>query len=429
MHKMRWLSITLLLTTLLAACNAPARIALAPETAALAPLPTEISPLPTQTTLPPISTAVPPTQTVPPGNPLAITQIHMIDTANGWSWVSKEDGSSQLLRSADGGAIWINVTPPQQSITPYNGFYLDAQTAWLPVFDQATSASSLLRTSDGGKTWTTLPTIDSPQNAWYEFSNPNDGVAQVAGVGAGNLYLNMYSTSDGGQSWAPILLTAPSPEPGLPAGTVHLCNICGDGLYYDSTRAVISYGDLANDSAGAVRLAVSTDLGQNWKDLKLPFPDPKYAGGLVGPKPMRFFGPQGLLPVNIIKYGADGALAFSVLALYSTQDGGQSWTAAPALLESTTSQFDSVQIISPLDVFVRCGRNLCATNDGGQTWRTLPDNLNFDMNQGGPDYVTQYNFVSPTSGWALSGDQATAILWKTTDGGESWTKLAPVVLP
>jgi len=149
----------------------------------------------------------------------------------------------------------------------------------------------------------------------------------------------------------------------------------------------------------------------------------------VGPRPMRFFGAQGVLPVNIIKYGADGALAYSVLSLYSTQDGGQHWVAAPALLESASGQFDAVQILSPTDAFVRCGKNLCATHDGAQSWQTLPDNLNFDSAQGGPDYVSQYSFVSPTSGWAISGEGETANLWKTTDGGASWTKLAPSLNP
>ena len=87
-----------------------------------------------------------------------------------------------------------------------------------------------------------------------------------------------------------------------------------------------------------------------------------------------------------------------------------------------------MQILSSKDAFVRCGRNLCATHDGAQTWQTLPDNLNFDSAQGGPDYVSQFSFVSPTNGWAISGDSPATTLWRTTDGGLSWTKLAPILL-
>lgn len=422
MNKIRWLIISGLLAVVLMACSAPTNAVQVsiPVTA------TTLSSVPqTASALPATATALPLAETALMGEPLLIAQISMVDAVSGWGWAAKADGSFELVRTADGGTIWTSTTALDKSITPYDGVFLDAQSAWIPYFDPASSVSSLLRTSDGGKTWTSLPPVESAQNAWYEFRNANDGFAQTAGVGAGQLYLNLYQTSDGGQSWATVLLTPPSPEPGLPAGTVHLCNICGDSLYFDSARAIISYGDLANDTAGAVRLAISTDLGQNWKNLKLQFPNQKYKDGLIGPKPMRFFGPQGVLPVNIITYNTDGTLGYSVLVFYSTQDGGQNWVAAPGLLENNTSQYDSVQILSPTDAFVRCGRNLCATHDGAQTWQTLPDNLNFDSAQGGPDYVSQFSFVSPTSGWAISGDSPASSLWKTTDGGVSWTKLTP----
>jgi photosystem II stability/assembly factor-like uncharacterized protein len=79
------------------------------------------------------------------------------------------------------------------------------------------------------------------------------------------------------------------------------------------------------------------------------------------------------------------------------------------------------------DAFVRCGRNLCATHDGAQTWVTLPDNLNFDSTVGGPDYVSQFQFINPTNGWAVVGEGAAAALWKTVDGGATWTKLSPTL--
>jgi photosystem II stability/assembly factor-like uncharacterized protein len=386
---------------------------------------TIIAPQATQTFQPTTKLVSAPAETTPADRPVLITQINMLDAASGWGWAAKTIDTFELLRTADGGATWMSATPQDKSITPYGGVFLDAQTAWIPFFDPATSISSLLRTRDGGKTWITLPPVEAAQNAWYEFSNANDGIAQTAGVGAGQLYLNLFQTTNGGQSWAPILLTPPDTESGLSAGTVHLCNICGDNLYYDSTRTMITYGELANEAAGTVHLAISTDLGQHWQTLKLPIPNPKYTDGLVGPKPPRFFGPQGILPINIIKYNTDGSPGYSVLMLYSTQDGGQNWVAAPGLLENSTSQYDAVQILSPKDAFVRCGRNLCSTQDGAQTWQTLPDTLNFDSAQGGPDYVTQFSFVSPTSGWAISGEGSAISLWRTTDGGISWTKLAP----
>ena len=411
---------------------APSAPPVQPTNTAFAPAATTFSPTdtaipPTNTAASPTNTVIPPTETSVPGQAVAISQIHMLDQTNGWGWTSasQADSTSRILRTQDGGATWSDVSPQGQTLTPYFSTFLDAQTAWIALFNSAANANTLVRTNDGGKTWVSLPQKDV-ENASYQFTTSNDGVAESAGVGAGNLYLNLYDTHDGGASWSPILITAPTPETGLPAGTVHLCNICGDGLYYDPARVVITYGDLASNPGGFVRLSVSTDLGQHWKDLKLPLPDQKYADGLVAPKSPSFFGSEGLMPVSIGKYAADGSLAYSVLALYASHDGGQSWSQAPAILENSAGFFDTVQILSPQDAFVRCGKNLCSTHDGAQSWLTLPASLDFDINSSG-SYVSQFEFINPTTGWAVVTDGTSYGLWNSTDGGATWTKLSPTM--
>jgi photosystem II stability/assembly factor-like uncharacterized protein len=403
----------------------PTNTAFSPGAAALTPTKTGVPP--TNTAVPPTSTVIPPTETHVPGPAVAIYQIQMLDQPNGWGWTSAPDNASRILRTQDGGVTWNDVSPQGQPLSPYDSFFLDPQTAWIGLYDATASTNTLLRTTDGGKTWASLPQAETIQNARYRFSSANDGVAETVGVGAGNAYFNLYQTHDGGATWTPILLTAPTPETGLPEGTVHLCNICGDNLYHDSARTIITYGDLANDPAGIVHLAVSTDLGQHWNDLKLPLPDQKYADGMQAPQSPVFFGADGLLPETIMQYGDNNSIAYKVLALYVTHDGGQSWSQAPAILDNNKLMFDSIQILSMQDAFVRCGRNLCATHDGAQTWQTLPDNLNFDSTVGGPDYVSQFEFINPMIGWAVSGEGAASILWKTVDGGVIWTQLAPTM--
>ena len=422
-----------LLGVMLTACIAVTSVTQVPPTApALQPTGTDFSPdepvlLPTATAVPPTKTATPPTATLAPGPAVPIYQIHMLDQANGWGWTSLADGSSRILRTQDGGSTWTDVSPKGQALPPSSSSFLDIQTAWIALYDPAANTNLLLRTTDGGETWASLPQ-NAIENANYQFTSPNDGVAVSAGVGAGNLYLNLYNTHDGGASWAPILITAPTPEPGLAEGTVHLCNICGDNLYYDPARIVTTYGDLASDPAGAVRLSVSTDLGQHWKDLSLPLPDQKYADGLAAPKSPAFFGNEGVLPVNIVKYGTDNALAYSVLAIYVTHDGGQSWSQSAAILENNAAFFDSVQVLSPQNAFVRCGKNLCVTHDGAQTWLTLPASLDFDTNSSG-SFVSQFQFIDPKTGWAVvpAPDGINYDLWKSTDGGATWAKLAPTL--
>jgi len=380
----------------------------------------------TKTTFPPTQTSLPPTETHAPGPAQTLDQIQMLNANDGWGWASKAGNITQLLRTADGGQTWLDVSP-QGEYVYYGSFFLNSQAAWLPFYNSASNAGGLLHTTDGGQTWGSLPQTDILQNAWIEFTSLTEGLAETTGVGAGNAYLNYYQTIDGGATWKPILLTAPTPEPGLAAGTIHLCNICGDSLYYDAARVIITYGDMASDPVGVARLSISTDLGKHWKALRLPLPDQKYAEGSVAPQSPTFFGAQGLMPVNIIKYNQDGSLGFSVLVMYTTQDGGQSWQAAPATLENERAQIDTVQILSAKDAFVRCGRNLCSTSDGAQTWRHLPDSLNFDQSAAASDYVSQFNFIDPSIGWAISGESGATNLWKSTDGGATWTKLSPTL--
>jgi photosystem II stability/assembly factor-like uncharacterized protein len=429
MKKSLVLFVLVVLAGLLSACGAPAAspspasttanlIAVQPTAAAPTQLPASPTPEPAT------ATSVPPTETKVPGPVITLSQVHMLDATNGWAWGPKTDTTFRLLRTADGGQTWLDVSPKPDSTGYYGGFFLNAQDAWVPLNDATSGAVSILRTVDGGKTWESLPANDFLQNSSFRFTTATDGIAEAAGVGAGNLYLNYYETHDGGTSWKPILLTAPNPEPGLQPGTVHLCNICGDGLSFDPARQVITYGSLANDPTGNISLAISTDLGQHWKDIKLPLTDQKYAKGLVGPQSPVFFGQNGVLPVKIQQYKSDGTMDYNVLAVYTSSDGGQTWKAAPSVLENTAT-YDLVQVISDQVAFVRCGKNLCATSDGAKTWKTLPDMLDFDSNAGGPDYVSQYAFIDPQNGYAITGQDPTTSLWHTSDGGQTWNKLSP----
>ena len=439
-----------LLAGLLTACASTA----APQTAATsapqqpaASLPAALTAQPTFTALAPANTAaptlIPPTAAAATETAVAATatathaagpavmldQIHMLSANDGWGWAAQQGVLTQLLRSSDGGQTWTDVSPKPATDSAYNyygSFFLDAQTAWLTYYDSTANNGGLLYTKDGGQTWSPLPPNQYLQNAQVQFSSPSDGVAETADMGAGQAHLTYYQTQDAGNTWKVVAITSPSPESGMPAGTLHLCNICGDQLYYDPARVIIAQGDMANDPVGVVRISVSTDLGAHWTNLQLPIPA-KYTGSSVAPMQPVFFGQTGLLPVNIIKYDQKGALTLSALVLYASQDGGKTWQPTQGTLENPLSQINTVQILSAKDAFVACGKNLCSSNDGAQTWKTLPDSLNFDQSAGAADAVTLFNFIDPANGWAISGQSGATSLWQSKDGGVTWTKMSPTL--
>jgi photosystem II stability/assembly factor-like uncharacterized protein len=350
----------------------------------------------------------------------------MLPGGTGWGWATRNGTMNWLLRTTDGGLSWSDASPVGDYV--YAGsYFLTDQDAWLSTYNASTNTGGLLRTQDGGKTWEALPPNDILQNAMFEFQSPSVGLAETADMGAGNAYLNYYQTQDGGLSWQVVPLVAPSPEPSLPTGTIHLCNICGDSLYFDGSHTLITYGDMASEPTGSARFSLSNDLGQHWKDFKLALPA-AYATGAVMPLMPAFFGTQGFLPVSVIKFNADGTTEFSILLTYTSQDAGQTWQVAPGVLKNMPSHVGNVQIISAQQAYVRCGGDLCVTTDASQTWTILPKSLNFDMNADEQAYVSQIRFADSSNGYAISGPSDNPSLWKTSDGGQTWVHLSPILL-
>jgi photosystem II stability/assembly factor-like uncharacterized protein len=381
---------------------------------------------PTQTPLPPSETSTPEPTPVPVRG---FSVVHMLDENGGWAWINKPDNNPALLHTSDGGLIWIYVTPPNLTVIASGSFFLDAQTAWVQLYDPATFAYGLVRSQDGGTTWETINAkLPFPINPGISFYSSNDGWAETYDVGAGQAYVGLYKTQDGGATWSQVMLSDPSGAAGDNSGILHLCNICGDRFYYDNIRMIIIYGDLANEAAGMVRLAASFDQGVTWKSMALSFPSNRFSDGLVAPKLPEFFNDiDGLLPVGILKYNQEGATDYSVLAIYATYDGGQTWQPYPSVLEDLGGvQNPSIDIdfVSAQMAFVPCGDDLCVSQDGAQTWQPLHSNLHFTYTEG-IEYVGGFHFVDPSTGWALTFNDSQSSLWKTSDGGVTWVKLAP----
>jgi photosystem II stability/assembly factor-like uncharacterized protein len=163
------------------------------------------------------------------------------------------------------------------------------------------------------------------------------------------------------------------------------------------------------------------DLGNTWKDLRLPLPDSKFADGFVAPMQPAFFNDSdGVLPFKIL----DQTFVNGVTAIYSTHDGGQTWQTNSTVLENASS----IAFLSLQDAFAVCGNTLCVTRDGARTWRTLATNLNFGYSDSS-EYVEKFHFVTPLLGWALTVYNDSHSLWKTTDGGKAWEETKPVIAP
>jgi photosystem II stability/assembly factor-like uncharacterized protein len=120
--------------------------------------------------------------------------------------------------------------------------------------------------------------------------------------------------------------------------------------------------------------------------------------------PVFFDSKTGLLPMMV---GSEGS---STLFL-KTQDGGATWTAGAAVPGS-----GQYSVVSQNDVFVWFGGQLSVSHDSCQSWTNLTPTPDLSPN------LTQFQFVDAQTGWAVTSDaNGHASLYKTTDGGQTWS--------
>jgi photosystem II stability/assembly factor-like uncharacterized protein len=260
---------------------------------------------------------------------------------------------------------------------------------WQHFVDQAVLCAS----TDGGQTWKRAAAAGIPQLLYSRYSLRGDVAfwpagggqywASVRNVGWGGAA--MYRSVDGGESWTAVA----APESGV------------------SVRHVASASTLlgANDYGGAW---VSSDAGASWQALK------------VG---------QGGLPETLSSLAGQGVLLSgrSSVADYDKGDwqlllprfGSADLTLGFGGREQVGT-IGSAAMPTPGRLFAYSGSQLLRSSDYGRSWQAPPL---FAMGQAG-----SLQFASASTGWAVADF---GLLFRTRDGGASWSKLweVPVVNP
>jgi photosystem II stability/assembly factor-like uncharacterized protein len=348
--------------------------------------------------------------------------IRMLDTIHGWALTQ-----NSILKTADGGVEWQNVTPANafSDATPGStprGDFLNDRYAWVvtPVVippNTALSTIRVLRTTDGGKSWqsTTIDNTAGSATDMPHFLNPLDGWLQTFGQ-PGSGESNIFYTTDGGLHWH---------EPGklnqnyIPDPT---------GISFSDIKTGWETGDNpAAAMSGAINnaqplLDVTHDGAQTWQSQSLPVLPGAGKSDMVSTTPPVFFGNDGLLPVkDQTPRGSIGSTPgpSTGFDLYVTHDGGQNWTPTMLVTSTITSNepsFFTVYVADMQHVWAALGTKLYATSDGGQSWTKLPPT---------PQPIEELSFVDANNGWAIGPSNATtpSPVLHTTDGGHTWQQI------
>jgi photosystem II stability/assembly factor-like uncharacterized protein len=350
-------------------------------------------------------TAAPPTLSAPIVSAPAFTAIHMIDSTNGWAITD-----TGVIRTNDGGATWHDVTPSGVTKLGYGTtfYFLDSNHGWVvsgnPQSDPPTG--TLYRTQDSGATWQSSAVNFFMGN--MAFVNASNGWMMASlSVAMGSNAVAIFQTTDSGATWKQTYVNDPN-QPGA-ATTLPLGGLKDGITPTDMNNAWVGGITYAN---GVIYLYQTQDGGATWKlqPVQIPAGYEQAQFETVGPQ---FVNAQNAyMPVHTTnQYG-------TLMAVYYSHDGGANWALTPTLIPNGVP----MDFVSATDGFVWNGTEFYVTHDGAKTWTTVSPGVAFGDNFAGMD------FVSTTTGFVLTNDTHTVILYKTTDGGATWTVISQATI-
>jgi photosystem II stability/assembly factor-like uncharacterized protein len=392
------------------------------------------------TSAPPSSTAVSATAVgtaAPSSSPgqLWLRSLQMTSASAGWALyyprnpASAASGSLTLLaRTTDGARTWTEVTPaaarPMLSAADVSAALdpVNSQRAYLAVTAAtqdsitAPSPTAVFVTTDGGATWTeSAPLTVAGAVVQLTFADAEHGwlLLDVGTGPSGEPLPWLYRTTDGGHHWS-VAATAAPPGNGGP-------NDMCQGLAISFPTATTGWLTFGCRSGNYV--VVSHDGGSTWATQPLPLP----AGTCeVAVEPCEISGPR-----------AAGGAAFLTVApqavslaplLLGSQNLGQTWHSrtlpAGAGQYPQVSFFSSTQgVLVPAAAQDVLGAVFYTTDDGGQAWTAVRQGRRFTA------LGSAVDFTSPQAGvaWVAGADAQAATpppVYATANSGRTWTSFA-----
>lgn len=282
-------------------------------------------------------------------------------------WVCAYDGSGgganvqDFAKTTDGGTTWTSGTVSAPASHAWSNICaIDGNTAWACFYDAVAGAGGgIWKTTDGGATWNqqgsgTIFNATSFPNVVY-FGNASLGFAMGDPNGG---YFEIYTTIDGGNTWArSAQANIPAPLAGE-YGTVNVFDVVGATIWFGTTK-----GRVYKSINGGINWTVATTGLANVTDIVMLDAN------------------NGLVVENTA----------TTSTLKSTTDGGATWT---AVTPSGTYYSSDLESIPGTAAYVCTGAATGMTGsaysvDGGTTWVGI---------DAGVQHTAQ-GWINGTTGW------------------------------
>ena len=331
----------------------------------------------------------------------SLALLYMLDERDGWGITD-----TQVVRTDDGAVTWYDVTPSGLSTQlGYNvkPFFLDTRSGWILLPEADYRRGTLYHTSDGGLDWQ-AESVPFGGGELTFLDKSNGWIMADLGAGAGSNAVAIYQSSDAGRTWTQNYINDPTQagaSNSLPLGGLK------NGLTPVDMQSAWIGG--VTYAPGVVYLYQTQDGGHSWSLQPVPIPGGYDQGEFQTPGPQFITAQDAYLPVHISTQNG------VMLAVYASHDGGANWALTPTLIPTG----GSMDFVSRNDGFVWNSTAFYVTHDGAKTWTIVPPDAAFGDNFAGMD------FVSAAAGLVLTNDVTGARgLYKTTDGGATWTSMA-----
>ncbi len=298
-----------------------------------------------------------------------------------------------VMRSEDSGDSWRRVGIDQ-------GLHSDALVRALlasperPGMVFAGTDKGLYRSEDSGATW---GLVDSPMSGycvWALAADPHDSRNMYAGTGTPNPAV-LFRSNDGGVTWQKTSMTAAEtcPNVGTPRVT---------GIAVDPTEPRNVWVGLEVDG-----VRVSRDGGDSWQSINGAIPNPDVHNVAVAAGPPK---------TVVVVVNND---------VYTSSDDGATWHSL-AIRENWPYGYPRgimVQPGKPNNIFLTIGDTtpgrigaVMRSADTGKSWQKM--NLPVD-----PNTAMWVVNIQPGDPQVVFAGSRYGYLYRSDDGGDSWTKL------